>query len=811
MIGTERRCRAANHCAVLASRLALSTAGLVPFLALAACSAGNGGPGGFGEGASLQANPRASFLEPTSEPTAPSAIANWSASQEYANSTGLAQLKAAEGYARRVGGRPSGEGVRIAIIDSGIDVTHPDLGNLHGTSWTAGGEALTADSHATFVAGIAAASRTQSADPNDMHGMAYRATLVNFQAARPSQTAANGFVSFSTNDLVDAIDAASGLSPNESAVESDILNLSLGAPASSDDAFARLRSAMRTAAGEDKIMVLAAGNEGLSSDPDIRLQPIYPAAYADDPEIAGLAIVVGNLTSSNGAAASSNLCGDARDYCLFAPGSNIRSTLNGGSYGIGSGTSFAAPYVSGAAAVVKAAFPGVSNRDVVDRLLLTAEDLGDPGVDSTFGRGRLDLEAAMAPVGPTGLPTGTSVDGPILPLEGTSLRLGRGLALPGPTAERLRHVMSVDSMGFPFPVDLGGAVSVTERDTGLSSFVSGDRRSAAAFGAGATQITAFVNEGDAQVDPAAPPPVSFRQRGETDKDDILPLRFSADLSERVGVFASLNDRGVAGLGIDGALAERGATSMLTGDIFVPHRSLSEATSGAGIRFAPTDGTAMAISVFTSLAARGTGEAALQQVELMQAMPGGLDLRLGLGLMQEQGGVLGSSARGAFGGDASSRSQFFSLSLLGPVAEDIDWFATYSRGRSSIDQRGDALLDNWSDTRSEAFGVGLIVHALATEDDGLTLMVGQPLRREGAEATVELPVARTPDGRIVTAKERLDFAPAAREIATEIGYRLPLGRGEAQDVRAAAYLRLNPDHDPGRDPDAGVGLAYRLRF
>ena len=139
--------------------------------------------------------------------------------------------------------------------------------------------------------------------------------------------------------------------------------------------------------------------------------------------------------------------------------------------------------------MVKAAFPGVSNRDVVDRLLLTAEDLGDAGVDSTFGQGRLDLEAAMAPVGPTAIPIGSTVDGPSVGVETSSLRLGPGMIVDSAVGSLLKRVMTVDRMGFPFPVDLGETVGATKRDHGLSSFVSGDRRTVAAAGSGATSST----------------------------------------------------------------------------------------------------------------------------------------------------------------------------------------------------------------------------------------------------------------------------------------------------------------------------------
>lgn len=806
MVGIVGRSNIVRHWVRVSSGLA-RLSGSVAFAVLASCSGSSGGGGGGNS--NLASNPDAAYLDAVAEPSAPAVAGDWSGSQEYLNSTGLGQVKAAEGYARRIGGLPGGQGVRIAIIDSGIDVSHPDLGNLADTSWIAGNEELVGDSHATFVAGIAGASRTQSSNPNDIHGLAYRATLVNFQAARPSQTQANGFVSFSTDDLVDAMRAASGLTVGETAVESDIFNLSLGAVASSDSTFARLRDAMRGAANAGKIMVLAAGNEGGSGTPHDRLQPIYPAAYADDTGIAGHAIVVGNLTSTDQAAASSNLCGDAQDYCLFAPGTSIRSTLNSGAYGIGTGTSFAAPYVAGAAAVVKAAFPGVSSRDVVDRLLLTAADLGDVGVDSTFGRGRLDLEAAMAPVGPTALPTGTVVDGPSIALDASTLQLGPGLRLGQASAERLERVMALDSMGFPFPVDLGDAISTTKRDHGLASFIGGDRRSLATAGWDAAEVMAFIDAD--RLDNVAEGSARTSLRQQAEADEVLPLHVSADVTDHLNIFAALNQGVAAPIGIESGLAERRATFMQTGQFFSPFDMLTSGASGAGVGFSPAEGTDIAVSAFTSLLEREGTENALQRLDVRQKLSDAVDIRLGLGFIQEDGAFIGGRSGGAFGEGTSARSQFLTLSLLGPVTEDVDWFASYSRGRSSIGEADDALIGSWSNTRSEAFGAGLIMRDLARDDDGLTFMIGQPFRQERAEATIDLPVARKPDGTVVTRSERLNFAPTAREISAEIGYRLPLGESDDHHVRAAGFLRVNPDHDPNRDPDTGFGLAYRWTF
>jgi subtilisin family serine protease len=772
---------------------------------LASCGGGSGSGGG--SGGVLQDNPNASFLASVAEPSSPAVASDWSGTQEYANSTGLAQLKAAEGYARRSGGLPGGQGVRIAIIDSGIDVTHPELGNISSQSWAAGGEPIEADSHATFVAGIAGARRTQSANSNDMHGIAYNATLVNFQASRPSVVEARGEVTFSTGDLVDAIRAASGLDSSAAAVESDILNLSLGGYSSSDSTFANLRTAMRAAASQGKIMVLAAGNEGLNADPTRKLQPIYPAAYADDVGVAGSAIVVGNLTSTDQAAPSSNLCGDVMAYCLFAPGSSIRSTLPGGLYGIGSGTSFAVPYVSGAAAVVQAAFPGVSSQDVVDRLLLTAEDLGAPGVDSTFGRGKLDLEAAMAPVGPTGFPIGPTVGGRRLAVDSTALRLGPGLQISGAAKARLKHAMAVDEMGFPFAIDLASAIETTPRNDGLARFISYDPGSMASAGLKGANIAAFVPEDDVLTLSAEP----VEMRGSTPRRRSVPLKFEADVTTNIGLFASIYGESAPKLGLETELLASDVLFLSEESFFSPYDQWTKETAGAGFSLRPSDKAEVAFSAQTSLGDDDGSTRSMQRVEAKALGPGSITFHLGVGLVQEEGGFLGGTSKGALGSDLSAHSQFLTVSAKGPLSESIDWFGSYSRGRSSIDGGSNSLLSDWSEAEAEAFGMGLVMRDLASQGDGLTLMVGQPLRQEKLRAALSLPVARQPNGDVIRMSEKVDVAPTAREIATEIGYRLPLGEQGHHDLRAAGFLRFKPDHDQSQAPETGVGLVYRWRF
>ncbi|MGH1483040.1 MAG: S8 family peptidase [Geminicoccales bacterium] len=769
------------------------------------------GGGGSGSGNSLTDNPSTTFLAQVAEPSAPFASTDWSSTQEYQNSTGLNQLKAAEGYARRTGGLPGGQGVRIAIIDSGIDLVHPDLGNLWTQSWSAGGEGLVGDAHGTFVAGIVGARRTQTADPNDMHGMAYRATLVNFQASRPSQTPPNSNPTFATSDLVEAFSAASGLSSGNEGVESNILNLSLGAFAASDSTFSALRTAMQAAAAEDKIMVVAAGNEGLDADQSRKQQPIYPAAYADDAGIAGFAIVVGNLTSTNAAAVSSNLCGDTKDFCLFAPGSNVRSTLNGGGYGSGSGTSFAAPYVTGAAAVVKAAFPGVSSQDVVNRLLLTAADLGDPGVDTTFGRGLLDLEAAMAPVGSVGLVlSGDVKDPPISIAESTSLNLGTAFGMGKDSLGLLEKAVGFDQMGFPFPVDLGEQIATRVEDRRLGSFIgrSGAASTSTALPHGSLSVS--LGEGGADDPNFGVETDTLLWSGRAPADEPQ-LAFAMEPGADITLFASLNGGTSTGLGLQETLADHRLTPFGPSMMLSPFDSLAGSVSGGGLVLTPGEGFDVALSAFTNTARDSIVDTSIQKFEIAKAFGSHIDLRLGLGMLQEQGGFLGARSSGAFGEDINSRSHFADLSIIAAISEQVDWFGSYSRGHSRIRNEQSSLFSDWSSAKSEAFGTGLVVRDLSSKNDSLSLMIGQPFRGDDAKTTLTVPVGRTPDGAVVTEQQRVDLTPSAREIISEAVYRHAWGGGETQQIGIGGFARFNPGHDADRAPELGFGIHYRWRF
>ena len=730
--------------------------------------------------------------------------------QEFLTSEALQQINAAEGYAR-IPGAVGGDGVRVAVLDDGIDADHVDLdGNIAGDFINLSleeidndeGQGLGPDGHGTAVAGVIAAEKNNIGT----HGVAFDAGIVSIDVftvpAGSTNPLADVFLSIESGIL-----AAAGF--DNPAAEADIINMSLGLTAGQIngdpelvDAVLRVGEAMDAAAGRDKIIVVSAGN-------DAENQVSFPGAFVTRDAVAGLGIVVGSLDADGSASSFSNFCGDAAQFCLFAPGRDVDTTLINDGFGEVSGTSFSAPLVAGSAAVVKAAFPGVRNREVVNRLLTTAEDLGAAGIDPVFGRGALDLEAALAPVGQLSLSLTNSVDGEEVPFSDSQISLDSSLGFGGDGAALLEQAVTLDEQNFPFAVDLRRSLDQRSRTTGLDGFIGADRDLTSIETTEYGEVALAFSEDRRTADPyRAEFEASDVRLHEQTKDPRV--RFQSEASERLDLFMSFNETGTTDLGIGRALAREEAAFFQQSAFLAPYDRMAGLQSGGGAVYQFGEKTKVAVSAFAAANEEALTEINMQKVELLHETVGDIQLRLGIGLLQEEGGFLGSSTSGAFGSQTDTDTQYVSLSLVAPVTDDISLFGAYSAGESTTSSATASLLDDFSTTRAEAFGAGIVVKDLIGDGDGFTFMVGQPLRASAGSADVTVPVGRTEEGGVVTETARVDLTPETREITTEAVYRFGL-EDEAQDLSAGTFVRFNPDHDPDASPDIGFGVKYKLRF
>jgi len=295
-----------------------------------------------------------------------------------------------------------GRGTTVAVVDTGVSGTHPDLLPLLpdgrpriavGTSFLGGDPAnRTAGNtdphgHGTHVAGIVTAAR------NNGLGGSGVAPGTQVLPVRVLNSTGTGWSSDVTAGVLWAHQQGA-----------DVINMSLGASGSMPGDLATAITFVttdRTRRTAPTVVVAAAGNNGPNSSPS------WPGSH-------DRSIAVAATDAADGIAPFSSW-GSYVD--VAAPGLSILSTCRTGGYCTMSGTSMATPMVAGAAAVLRQQDPARGPDEVKARLESTAVDLGAPGRDNAFGAGRIDLAAAVnagttppAPSAPAPTPLTGSID-----------------------------------------------------------------------------------------------------------------------------------------------------------------------------------------------------------------------------------------------------------------------------------------------------------------------------------------------------------------------------------------------------------------
>lgn len=384
---------------VTAMRSVLLCSGL---MGLAACGGGGGG-GNVRETPPLYA-PQQPGTPPPSTPSNPTPPVVSTPNPAYSQHIALTNTAAAHqaGF--------TGAGVRIGVVDSGVNRNHPALAprvvaNINAIDPQQNN--LQVDDvlgHGTDVAQLAAGTPF-GAWPG---GIAPGAQIVSLRILSDKAPVDDG--SGQGNEVGDAL----GLRPyHQQLINSGvrIMNNSWGGlywtnTVATNPIADEYRPFVLSNNG---LVVFATGNDGRPNPDSMAGLPSQPGPNgtlpAADLERGWLAVTgvnpnnVQQLDVDSDGAVYANACGVAMRYCLAAPGTTVFTGVNDGptspSYWRGSGTSFAAPQVSGAAALVWQAFPYFSNDLVRQTLLGTATDLGMPGVDPVFGYGLLNVGRAI--------------------------------------------------------------------------------------------------------------------------------------------------------------------------------------------------------------------------------------------------------------------------------------------------------------------------------------------------------------------------------------------------------------------------------
>jgi hypothetical protein len=265
-----------------------------------------------------------------------------------------------------------GANVTIAVIDSGIDVKHPELANAIADSFDALGSKEGPHAHGTGIAGaIVSHARLMGSAPEA------RILAIRAFGAAPNGAESTSYVILKGLDYA----AAHG---------AQIVNMSFAGPKDG-----LIERAIAATVAKSIVMVAAAGNAGPKSP------PLYPAANAN-------VIAVTATDAQDRLFAASNR---GSHIAISAPGVDIFLPAPDEKYQMTSGTSFSAAYVSGLAALMLERNPALKPGEVRAILMKTARDLGAPGRDDLFGAGEADAFAAVSAVAPA-MPVATASDRP---------------------------------------------------------------------------------------------------------------------------------------------------------------------------------------------------------------------------------------------------------------------------------------------------------------------------------------------------------------------------------------------------------------
>ena len=592
-----------------------------------------------------------------------------------------------------------------------------------------------------------------------------------------------------------------------------------------------------------KVIIAPAGNENGHKFP--QFPAALPLFY---PNLRGQMIAVAAVGANGRIAQYSNHCGalptnslptnwnapkDGVHYCLAAPGSGLRlatewdGTTPKYNNDNRQGTSFAAPMVTGAFALLKQFFrSSITDRELVLRLLHTAnrgkkdnnddsdyedKDEFDYSDHTIYGAGLLDLEAATRPVGTPDMQTGDMLGEASHVLAATSLALspafGDGLALALGQAQ----IAVFDRLGAPFWRPLAAMVSTQTPRTGLARRIAGLHAEANRFATpGGGEISLSAAE-------AAPRGKGY---GLPAFDDDQPLRLS--LRQPVAAGAEI----LLAAGDLNAFADhlQPADWPAAENFAHPYLGLAgegagnfRAGLGAGLPLAGGRLTALGFAAGGPPSQHGATESARREsaahgglLHYGFATAAGMELGLQAGGLLEQARSLGLQSTGGFGALGDSSTAFAAVSLAGHLPDKRwRWQAQAFGGLTRTPSPAGGLIARWPQIATSAFQMRLAGENVLHENSRLVLSLQQPLRVESGTAQLSIVSGRTPEGAIVRSPAHAELQPSGREL--ELAVRHETALNEDIDAILGAGLVREAGHAAGRKREFYALAGLRLAF
>ena len=772
---------------------------------------------------------------------------------EYQSQWGLNMINASSAYARGA----TGAGITIGITDSGLDNTHVEisatrLSNDSALNYSNYTPNTRQKRHGTMVASVAAGKQDKT-DITPMHGVAFEADVlfVAIQLAEPDpdydpvdigDDDGSGNVS-GAPDFTGIDNFFSQLFEIYNDYDVDIVNNSYGYSGNINDyTEAQVRyafpntiaemSQVGTPDSEKTIYVWAAGNAGGYADQgvDYSSPELLPGMAHYIPEIQGHSIAVVSLDENGQISDFSSRCGVAQDYCIAAPGGRVTaayptSTSDTGiyigntnddnynncitdnsCYAVTSGTSFAAPFVSGGLAVIADHFEGqLGSQEIVNRLFTTANKKGVYADKAIYGQGLMDLNAATEPVGQVSAMMSLSLSGPMTPAIFSNIQLTSPSFGDAITNGIGNHsVIFFDALDAPFRRSLSSLVSDYR-----NQIINMD-----GFGSIQHPISHSVitNESEFEIGGLSIENLS----GELVTPYHL-LNAKADKNQFFSYYNYSNDsflshglNGSWAMGIFQDSQLRSERSLRT-QFSNPWLNFSATGTTFGSKFKGNNKFDIALAISSGRNKFNTNEIFNKRdsstVALMEIQPKSKMPSLQIGLMKENDASLGLSGSGAFNGSNNQLTSFVGLSNSLDLAGGI-LFGSLYWGKSNDMSNELGMLRSVTKLYSSAFGVGFMKSSIINNNDKLIVTVDQPIRIESGKLQLNVPTYRTKEKNVLFNPMNFNLDPSGRELHTKAQY---LSSYKNIGLGLTLGYKADPYHIKFMDDYWYMSLGFNMNF
>lgn len=724
--------------------------------------------------------------------------------------------------------------VKVAVIDTGVDLYHIDLDDnivansgaycLY-TGCATGGTnghylSLSGDGwHGTAVAGIIAAEKNDLALSG--HGVAYNAKIIPIKFDFTT-IAEYKSLNHAMNQGAKVINASYGLSkPIVDATESDPSTIATTASANSASS---VRSTLTSSSGgqsllqayqrlvtTETILVYAAGNEYFSQpsqnsgityffqgnmDGNINKPTGYDTINPEKYDFTGNIVAAIALNADKSIADFSNRCGVAKEWCLAAPGVSEYSTYPSNSVVSGiNGTSFSAPAISGAIAIMAGAFPHLSASEIMNILYDTAEDLGAAGVDEIYGQGLVDLEKATDPsTGGWTLATGAttaSISNFETSFLSLSNALGNNLSFSG------GNVMFLDKYKKNYYVPLES----------FSRNIAKNNKNADFFFARKYDLnkTYHIKTSDNTSFNLSKNLTSKIDNKRTTESTSFNTELRLPENKMLSFGFNFNSKA---LGLKGKKSTRFLTNNLsfsptsTGLYNFDSVNLTYKTGNISSQFNAAKSTPNKNEMDYS-ANQEDSNTTFFSTAIGFKPESGTYISLNSGIMIEEDSLLGSKSSGAFRLGDKSTTYYSGLSGEYNLNESTSLFGELNIAFTKVKESKNSLISNFQDVASNSFKIGI-------KNDNWGIMFSQPFATSSGSANLRLPTSIDRGGNISFSNNNLDLKNGDRETDLEIFYSFSPDFFQKDSIEFNSIYRKNPNNVNVEDEFLGM-FKYKMEF